>query len=63
MGRSPDRFTQAELARIFAAGKPVGMAVHVDRDRAAGVAEVVPIESIPPQLPQWPAERRREFVL
>lgn len=61
MGRHPARFTQAELARIFAAAKQVGMAVRVDL--VAGAAEVVPIESITWLAPQKPIERRREIIL
>jgi hypothetical protein len=61
MGRRPARFTQAELARIFAAAKQVGMAVRVDL--VAGVAEVVSIESIAPQAPQKPVEPKRVIVM
>lgn len=49
MGRRPARFTQAELARIFAAAKQVGMAVRVDLVK--GVAEVIPAEDLPSQRP------------
>ncbi|MFG1359966.1 hypothetical protein [Xanthobacter pseudotagetidis] len=59
MGRRPARFTQAELARIFAAAKQVGMAVRVDL--VAGVAEVVPAEDLPPRRP--PVEPRPMPVL
>lgn len=59
MGRRPARFTQAELARIFAAAKQVGMAVRVDL--VAGVAEVVPAEDLPPQ--RLPVEPRPMPVL
>lgn len=59
MGRRPARFAQAELARIFAAAKQVGMAVRVDL--VAGVAEVVPAEELPSQRP--PVEPRRIRVL
>lgn len=40
MGRRPAMFNQADLARVFAAAKRMGMAVRVDLVR--GVAEVVP---------------------
>ncbi len=59
MGRRPARFTQADLARVFAAAKRVGMAVRVDL--VTGMVEVVPVENMPPQRP--PVEPRRPLVL
>jgi len=59
MGRRPARFTEADLARVFAAAKRVGMAVRVDL--VAGVAEVVPVEDIPSQ--RSPVEPRPMPVL
>ena len=59
MARRAARFTQADLARVFAAAKRCGMAVRVDLE--AGVAEVVPAEELPSQRP--PVEPRRIRVL
>jgi len=59
MGRRAARFTQADLARLFAAAKRVGMAVRVDL--VAGVAEVVATEDLQSQRP--PVEPRRIRVL
>lgn len=52
MSRRPARFTQADLARVFAAAKRVGMAVRVDL--VNGIAEVVPYDrlSIPCEEPK-----------
>ena len=50
MSRRPALFTQADLARVFAAAKRMGMAVRVDLVR--GVADVVPAETIQPVTPQ-----------
>ena len=59
MSRRPALFTQADLARVFAAAKRMGMAVRVDLVR--GVADVVPAETIQPVTPQ--VEPRRIRVL
>lgn len=59
MSRRPALFTQADLARVFAAAKRVGMAVRVDLVR--GIAEVVPVEELP--TPNRPVEPRRIRVL
>lgn len=59
MSRRPALFTQADLARVFAAAKRMGMAVRVDLVR--GVADVVPAESIQPAPPA--VEPRRIRVL
>ena len=48
MSRRPALFTQADLARVFAAAKRMGMAVRVDL--VNGTADVVPTESLPPFL-------------
>ncbi|MFG1341368.1 hypothetical protein [Xanthobacter autotrophicus] len=52
MSRRAARFTQADLARIFAAAKRTGMAVRIDL--VNGVAEVIPYErlSIPCEEPK-----------
>ncbi|MFG1294085.1 hypothetical protein [Xanthobacter versatilis] len=52
MSRRAARFTQADLARIFAAAKRTGMAVRIDL--VNGVAEVIPYErlSIPREEPK-----------
>lgn len=59
MSGRPALFTQADLARVFAAAKRVGMAVRVDLVR--GIAEVVPAEELP--TPNRPVEPRRIRVL
>jgi hypothetical protein len=61
MGRRPARFTQAELTRVFAAAKQVGMAVRVDLVK--GVADVVPAESIAPQAQPAPVVPKRVIVM
>ncbi|MEN6544440.1 hypothetical protein EZH22_24730 [Xanthobacter dioxanivorans] len=45
MSRRAALFTQADLARVFAAAKRIGMSVRVDMAR--GVADVVPVENAP----------------
>lgn len=45
MSRRAARFTQADLARVFAAAKRIGMAVRVDL--VNGVADIVPAEEKP----------------
>lgn len=60
MSRRPALFTQADLARVFAAAKRMGMAVRVDLVR--GVADVVPADQIEPPR-QVAVEPRRIRVL
>lgn len=50
MSRRPALFTQADLARVFAAAKRMGMAVRVDLAR--GIADVLPVENIQHDEPQ-----------
>lgn len=46
MSRRPALFTQADLARVFAAAKRMGMAVRVDL--VNGTADIVSAEDLPP---------------
>lgn len=59
MSRRAARFTQADLARVFAAAKRIGMAVRVDL--VTGVADIVPAEEKPKAPPQ--IEPKRVLVL
>lgn len=64
MGRRPARFTEADLARVFAAAKRVGMAVRVDL--VSGVVDLIPLEKAMPPIEnarEQPAKPKRIMVL